>query len=83
MDFNGFSKWLSDGINQILAVIMVLLPDSPFSGQILPDSIATILPYINWVVPFYMIGNTMLVWIGAIGVYYAYQVILRWAKAVQ
>lgn len=83
MDFKGFSDWLSDGINQILAVIMILLPDSPFSGQILPNEIANILPYINWIVPFYMISNTLLVWISAIAVYYAYQTILRWAKSIQ
>ena len=75
--------WIADYLNEIQSAIMLLLPDSPFKGLTLPESVQEVLGYINWIVPFYMIGNTLLVWTGAIVVYYAYQLILRWIKSIQ
>ncbi|MBO6230511.1 MAG: hypothetical protein J6O50_08070 [Ruminiclostridium sp.] len=83
-DFFGKAKdWLTDAINTIQSAIMILLPDSPFKGLEIPSEIQEILGYINWLVPFYMIGNVLLAWTGAIVVYYAYQIILRWIKSIQ
>ena len=81
--FSQAKDWLTDAINAIQSAIMVLLPDSPFKNLVLPREIQEILGYINWLVPFYMIGNTLLAWTGAIVVYYAYQIILRWIKSIQ
>lgn len=84
MDFlNGVKDWLTDFLNEIQAVIMALLPDSPFKSFSMPSEIKEILGYINWIIPFYMIGNTLMAWCGAIAVYYAYQTVLRWIKTVQ
>lgn len=80
--FNSFGNWLTENINNIQSVIFALLPDSPFQFE-LPKEIQEILSYINWLVPFYMVGNTLMVWCGAILVYYAYQTILRWVKSIQ
>lgn len=86
MDIGGFfiniKNWLVDFLNQIQALIIALLPDSPFSFE-LPDNVKEILGYINWVVPFYMIVPTLLAWCGCIAIYYAYQTILRWTKTVE
>lgn len=79
---NSVTNWLSDFINEIQAVLFALLPDSPFQFT-LPREVTEILGYINWVIPFYMIGNTLLVWCSAILIYYAYQTILRWIKSIQ
>ena len=79
---NSITNWLSEIINSIQGILMVLLPDSPFQFQ-LPEEVQSILGYINWVIPFYMIGNTLMIWCAAILVYYAYQTILRWVKAIQ
>ena len=79
---NSVTNWLSDIINTIQSVLFLLLPDSPFQFQ-LPEAVTDLLPYINWIVPFYMIGNTLLVWCSAIVIYYAYQTLLRWAKSIQ
>lgn len=83
MSLNGIKSWLSDVLNQIQQWVMILLPDSFIKDLVLPDNIQSILGYINWVIPFYMIGNTLLIWCGCITIYYAYQVILRWIKAIQ
>lgn len=80
--FNGFTDWLTNTLNEILAVIMALLPDSPFKDIQLPEAISQYLPYINWIVPFYLIGNILMIWCAAITVYYAYQIILRWIRAI-
>lgn len=79
---NSASNWLSDFMNSIQVVIFALLPDSPFQFT-LPQEVTEILGYINWVIPFYMIGNTLLVWCSAILIFYAYQTILRWIKSIQ
>lgn len=81
--FGNCKDWLTEFLNEIQAWVMLMLPDSPFKGLVLPEYIRSILGYINWFVPFYMIGNTLLLWIGAITVYYAYQIILRWIKSIQ
>ena len=81
--FNNAKDWLTDFLNEIQAFIMALLPNSPFKDFVVPQEIQEILSFINWVVPFYMIGNTLLAWVTCIGVYYAYQTILRWIKSIE
>lgn len=84
MEFlNGIKDWLTDFLNDVQSVIMALLPDSPFTFLSMPEEIEKILGYINWVIPFYLIGNTLMAWSGAIAIYYAYQTILRWIKSIQ
>ncbi len=80
---NKGKDWLTDFLNEIQAVIFALLPDSPFKDFTVPEEVQEILSYINWVVPFYMIGNTLLAWVGCIAVYYAYQTVLRWIKSIE
>ncbi len=79
---NSVTNWLTEHINELQAIIFSLLPDSPFQFE-LPAEIKELLGYINWIVPFYMVGNTLLIWTSAILVYYAYQTILRWIKSIQ
>ena len=81
--FNSAKTWLTDFLNEIQAAIMMLLPDSPFKDFVVPVEIKQILSYINWIVPFYMIGNTLLAWTVCISIYYAYQTILRWIKSIE
>ncbi|MCL2087769.1 MAG: hypothetical protein FWH05_09300 [Oscillospiraceae bacterium] len=78
---DSITDWLSDKLNNILAVVLQLLPDSPFSVE-LPAEVKNILGYINWLIPFGQITATLGFWVAAVGVYYAYKVILRWAKAI-
>lgn len=79
---NKIGNWFTDMLNELQALLMMLLPDSPFSFE-LPQQIKDLLPYINWIIPFYMISNTLLIWCSAIVVYYAYQALLRWIKTIQ
>lgn len=80
--FDGVLDWLSENLNNILAIVVQLLPASPFQFS-LPKEVEDILGYINWFVPFDLISNAMFVWTLAVLGYYAYMVVLRWLKALQ
>ena len=73
---------INEFLQAMVAVIMSILPNSPIRPFI--NSIASVswLGWLNWVVPvgtFVTIGTA---WLAAIVVFYAYQLILRWSKAV-
>lgn len=73
-----------DFLNGVVGLILVWLPDSPFGSTINsmranPPEWLTVL---NWLVP---VGNFIAIgsaWLAAITIFYAFQLILRWAKAV-
>ncbi len=73
---------LSGGLNAILS----LLPDSPF--KVLDDltasgEIAEWLGYVNWFVPIYSFVGILEGWLLCIGIYYIYQVVLRWLQVIE
>lgn len=73
--------WILQNLQNIFSWVLNLLPDSPF--QMLSTS--TIEPYlkaINWVIPIDFMISTMETWLAAIAVYYIYQAVLRWARAI-
>lgn len=79
---SGFSA-ICDILSDIANGILMLLPNSPFYGFEMPSEFQNILGYINWLIPFGMICNTLLLWVTAIGVYYGYQAFLRLTKAIE
>lgn len=75
-------KAIQGFIQQVLGIILSILPDSPIRPFI--DSLGSVewLGVLNWFIPvgtFLTIGTA---WTAAITVFYTYQIILRWAKAV-
>jgi len=65
----------------LLSWVLALLPDSPF--QMLNNSpIAAYVGYLNWVIPIDFMVSTMELWLTAITVYYVYQAVLRWVRAI-
>lgn len=72
---------LKNMLQQALQWVVSLMPDSPF--KLLDNSpVAQYLPYLNWFIPFDFIIATLETWLVAIGVYYAWSVLLRWVKAI-
>lgn len=70
-------------INGILGDLLSFLPTSPFSEFINTMSTWEWIGWLNWLVPvgdFIKIGEA---WLGAVGIYYLWQVVLRWIRAVQ
>jgi polyferredoxin len=75
-------NYLIKGLGAILSIIFSILPPSPF--QLLNNSvIADYLPYINYFVPISEAIVILQVWLTAVGIYYIYQVGLRWIKAIE
>lgn len=80
--FNGVIDWIGDKLNWIMSFITLVLPDSPFT--IIDNSpIGDYLGYINYFIPFDFIIDTLTAWTGVILIYYGYQMLMRWAKAIE
>lgn len=78
---------MTDIINGGLMAILSFLPDSPFA-DLLDDlaansQIREILGMVNWFIPFYIFVPVLTAWLGCIAIYYVYQVVLRWLKAIE
>jgi hypothetical protein len=79
--FKQIFDWLGNALNQVLSWVLFMLPDSPF--KLLSNSpISQYLPYINYFIDVATILDILVAWITCIGIYYGYQVILRWIKAI-
>lgn len=69
-----------------LMAILSLLPDSPFKilDELTPASkLLEILGYVNWFIPIYTFVGIVEGWLVCVGVYYVYQIILRWLNAIE
>lgn len=74
---------ITDVVDDIVNAIVILLPDSPFKDVEIPSEVQDIFGYVNYFVP---VGAMLAIgtgWLAAIGVYYLYQTILRWAKTIK
>lgn len=79
--FKQIFDWLGNALNQVLSWVLFMLPDSPF--KLLSNSpISQYLPYIDYFIDVATILDILVAWITCIGIYYGYQVILRWIKAI-
>lgn len=76
--FNGIMELL----NTVLNYIFSFLPKSPFIDIL--DNVGDIpyLGYINYFVPIDKLISITLIWVAAISVFYLYQIVLRWVKAI-
>lgn len=62
--------------------ILDLLPLSPFQEFI---SQFRSLPYLGWLNWFFPVGDcltVMAVWLGAVGLFYLYSIVMRWLKMI-
>lgn len=67
----------------LLNTLMNLLPSSPFSSVVVNNISNEYLSYLAWVIPFESIISIFSSSLLAVGIYYIYQVGLRWVKAVE
>lgn len=72
-----------DVVDDIVNVIVLLLPDSPFANVDIPAEVVEIFGYVNYFVPVAAMLAIGTSWLAAIGVYYLYQTILRWARTIK
>ena len=80
-EFRQIFDWLGNALNDVLGWVLCVLPDSPFKA-LSNSPIADYLPALNYFIDVAFIINTLAAWISAIAIYYGYQVILRFIKAI-
>lgn len=81
--WNIIKNFINDASNKIFQAILILLPDSPFKDFAFPPEIESFLGYLNYYVPFGTLVTIALAWTTCVGIYYCYQLILRFIKAVK
>lgn len=74
--------FMKEILDAFLAVLVSLLPRSPFAETI--DSLEGLpfLGYLNWFVPVGEMLSAAMLWLAAITVYYLYSVVARWVKLI-
>lgn len=70
-------------MEQILASVLSLLPGSPFTAFIHAIPSIPFLGYLNYFVPVSQMIAIGEAWLTSIGIFYLYQVVLRWVKAIE
>ena len=75
--------FLSSILDKLGQAVYKLLPTSPFRPFINKLSDLDFWGYLNWFVPVGTLIGIATAWIGVIGIYYLYQLILRWVKMIQ
>lgn len=81
--FTEFWNGVINVSNTVLNAILFLLPDSPFADIEIPPEVVKILGYVNYFIPIRAMLGIGASWLGAIGIYYLYQVILRKVHAIK
>ena len=71
-----------NGLGLLLSAIMQLLPDSPFLF-VMESPVGEYAATLNWILPISECIATLELWTSAIVIYYCYQAILRWVKAIE
>lgn len=87
MDISGWASdffgQIGDLIDDLLIKILSILPDSPFTYLQKYAYVYKYIQYINWIIPVNFIISTLETWLVAVAIYYIYQLVLRWLKAIE
>lgn len=74
--------FMSELLNKFASIILNVLPSSPVQRYLAAFDNMPYLKYLNWFIP---VGSILVVcetWLVCIGLFYLYQIILRWVKAI-
>lgn len=78
----GIVNAIWDKLTDALEWVVNLLPDSPFVA-ISNTGVAQSIRYLNWALPISEALVIMEAWTTAIAIFYIYQAVLRWIKAIE
>ncbi len=78
-----FAQWCIDAAANVGKTVVNLLPASPFTAYINISLSNDYLKLLNWMIPVSEIISLLESWCVAIGLWYLYQIILRWVKVVE
>ena len=74
--------FMSELLNKFANMILSVLPHSPIQRYLASFADLPYLSWLNWFIPVAEILTICETWLVAIGLFYLYQIILRWVKAI-
>lgn len=76
---------LSDALIDFAVSIIELFPASPFTvlEELSNSEVYEWLRMVNWFVPIGTFVSILEAWLTCVGVYYIYQIVLRWIKVIE
>lgn len=74
--------WFLELIQKFGQTILSVLPKSPIKEILSSVGKPDWLGYLNWFIPVNAIISMLVIFLSAISIYYLYQIILRWVKAI-
>jgi len=81
--FSGIFGQIGNFLQSMLNVILLLLPDSPFTMLTQNTQIKQYLGWLNWAIPLDFALATLQVWVLAVAGFYAWQLLLRFLNAIE
>lgn len=75
-------EWFLEIIKKFGAIILSVLPTSPFDKYLDQLNNLNYLGYLNWFIPVADLVKILLTWTAAVGVFYIYSIIMRWVKMI-
>lgn len=81
--FISIVNFIISAIGTLASSILSLLPDSPFSSVKIQSISSKYLGHLAWIIPFETIITVLGSSLVAVGIYYLYQIVLRWVKAIK
>lgn len=76
---------LSNALVSFAVGVIELFPTSPFVvlDELTQMEFYTWLQYLNWFIPVNTFISILEAWLVGVGLYYAYQIVLRWVKVIE
>lgn len=76
---------LSDALISFAVQVVELFPESPFSilDNMSDSQFYEWLQMLNWFIPVNTFVSILESWLVAVGLYYMYQIVLRWIKVIE
>ena len=76
---------LTNSLVSFAVGVVELFPQSPFTilDELTQSEFYTWLQYLNWFIPVNTFVGILEAWLVCVGLYYVYQVVLRWVKVIE
>ena len=76
---------LSDALVDLAVSVIELFPASPFTilDELSNSEVYEWLRMVNWFIPVGTFVSIFEAWLFGVGVYYIYQIVLRWIKVIE
>lgn len=74
---------IKEGLQSLGIAALRMLPPSPFIAFMNQMESQTWLKWLNWIIPIGTFVAILEAWLACVSIFYIYQLVLRWAKAIE